>query len=116
MAPRRKRSAAAKSTETAAKKSKPEENASKSSNEEQEGSKDAAEVHSELCELAPDHSFQLVLNENGKPRRGAFEVSIAKSMDDEKTLVWSGVSKGPPRKEKFPEVKSILDDVLKALK
>uniref|UniRef100_A0A182W905 Selenoprotein H n=1 Tax=Anopheles minimus TaxID=112268 RepID=A0A182W905_9DIPT len=120
MAPRRKRAAPAKSSETTAKKAKPEENALKKPNE--EGSKDggayrkAAEVHSELCELAPDSNLQLVLNEDGKPRRGAFEISIAKSMDGEKVLVWSGVSKGPPRKEKFPDTKSILDDVLKALK
>uniref|UniRef100_A0A182YMS4 Uncharacterized protein n=1 Tax=Anopheles stephensi TaxID=30069 RepID=A0A182YMS4_ANOST len=121
MAPRRKRAAAAKSTETTAKKAKPEEATSKPVETEEKGSKDgayrkAAEVHSELCELAPEHNLQLVLNENGKPRRGAFEISIAKSVDGEKVLVWSGMSKGPPRKDKFPEAKSILDVVLKALK
>lgn len=76
----------------------------------------AAEVHSGLCELAPEHKFQLVLNEDGKPRRGAFEISIAKGKDGEKVLVWSGLPKGPPRKDKFPEPKTILDDVLKVLK
>uniref|UniRef100_A0A182QAK2 Selenoprotein H n=1 Tax=Anopheles farauti TaxID=69004 RepID=A0A182QAK2_9DIPT len=94
MAPRRKRAAATKSTE-----------------------RKAAEVHSELCGLAPEHKFQLVLNEGGAPRRGAFEISIAKSKDDEqKVLVWSGLKRGPPRKDKFPEAKSLLEDVLKALK
>uniref|UniRef100_A0A182UCG4 Selenoprotein H n=1 Tax=Anopheles melas TaxID=34690 RepID=A0A182UCG4_9DIPT len=108
MAPRRKRAAAAKSTETAVKKAKPEESTSTP--------RKAAEVHSGLCELAPEHKFQLVLNEDGKPRRGAFEISIAKSKDGDKVLVWSGLSKGPPRKDKFPEPKTILDDVLKVLK
>uniref|UniRef100_A0A182VJ53 Selenoprotein H n=1 Tax=Anopheles merus TaxID=30066 RepID=A0A182VJ53_ANOME len=117
MAPRRKRAAAAKSTETAAKKAKPEESASTPVEESQDGAyRKAAEVHSGLCELAPEHKFQLVLNEDGKPRRGAFEISIAKTKDGEKVLVWSGLPKGPPRKDKFPEPKTILDDALKVLK
>uniref|UniRef100_A0A182PTD9 Selenoprotein H n=1 Tax=Anopheles epiroticus TaxID=199890 RepID=A0A182PTD9_9DIPT len=120
MAPRRKRAATAKSSETTAKKAKPEESAPTPTAEAdggQEGAyRKAAEVHSELCGLAPEHKLQLVLNENGKPRRGAFEISIAKAKDGEKVLVWSGLPKGPPRKDKFPEAKAILDDVLKALK
>ncbi|KFB46578.1 selenoprotein BthD [Anopheles sinensis] len=93
MPPRRKRTAAAKSTE-----------------------RKATEVHAELCKLAPEQNFQLVLNESGKPRRGSFEIAIAKEKDGKQVLVWSGLPKGPPRKDKFPDVKSILDDVLKALK
>uniref|UniRef100_A0A182NAS7 Selenoprotein H n=1 Tax=Anopheles dirus TaxID=7168 RepID=A0A182NAS7_9DIPT len=123
MAPRRKRAAAAKSSETTAKKAKPEEPAAPVEVA-PEGVEDgpgayrkAAEIHSELCGLAPEHNFQLVLNESGKPRRGAFEISVAKTKDDEKKVpVWSGLKKGPPRKDKFPEAESILDDILKALK
>lgn len=76
----------------------------------------AAQLHKELSELAPEQSFGLKLNEGGKPRRGAFEISVAKSQDAKPVQIWSGLPKGPPRKEKFPEADQILQDVLSALK
>jgi len=43
----------------------------------------------------------------GKPRRGAFNISIV--TDAGNTVeVWDGKSKGPPRKDKFPEKEDIL--------
>lgn len=75
----------------------------------------ATQIYEELCELAPGQLSGLVLNEDGKPRRGAFEISVAKTKTSEKVLVWSGLKKGPPRKEKFPEAKQILPDVLKVV-
>lgn len=59
--------------------------------------------------------FELVLNEGGKPKRGSFEIFIEK--DGEKTQVWSGITKGPPRKDKFPDVeKDLKPKVLKIFK
>ncbi|KAL1404454.1 hypothetical protein pipiens_018878 [Culex pipiens pipiens] len=114
MAPRPKR-AAAKTSEAAPAK-KVAKKASPPPKEEQPEPRKAAQIHSELGALAPEHSFSLVLNEDGKPRRGAFEISVAKAGESEKVLVWSGLPKGPPRKDKFPEAEAILADVLKALK
>lgn len=76
----------------------------------------AAQIHKELSDLAPEQSFGLKLNEGGKPRRGAFEISVAKSKDAKPTQIWTGLSKGPPRKDKFPEANQILKEVLAALK
>jgi len=42
-----------------------------------------------------------------KPRRGSFNISIL--TDSGQTIeVWDGRSKGPPRKEKFPEKEEVL--------
>lgn len=57
----------------------------------------------------------LVLNEGGKPARGSFEIFVKKG-DAEPVQVWSGKSKGPPRKDKFPEADAIIDDIKKVLK
>lgn len=47
---------------------------------------------------------------------GSFEVFIIPSGTTKKVQVWSGVSKGPPRKEKFPDAESLVQATLKALK
>jgi selT/selW/selH-like putative selenoprotein len=75
----------------------------------------ATEVFNELCGLFADSQFKLVLNAT-TPRKGAFEISVAKSADTEKTLIWSGLKKGPPRKNKFPEVATLVKVLTKAIK
>ncbi|CAG0879921.1 unnamed protein product [Cyprideis torosa] len=52
-------------------------------------------------------------NPNGC-RRGAFEVTVIGTKGGE-TLLWSGLKRGPPRKLKFPEAESLLDDLKAAL-
>lgn len=79
----------------------------------------ANEVFAKLLEKLPKENLQLVLNKGGICRRGAFEISIAKTpTDDEKSrkLIWTGLKKGPPRAHKFPEVEDILDELEKAIK
>lgn len=78
----------------------------------------ANEVFAKLLEELPKENLQLILNEGGTCRRGAFEIQIAKTPTDDKksrTLVWTGLKKGPPRAHKFPEVGDILDELKKAL-
>lgn len=78
----------------------------------------ANEVFTKLIEELPKENLQLVLNPGGTCRRGAFEISIAKTpSDDEKSrkLIWTGLKKGPPRAQKFPEVEDILDELKTAL-
>lgn len=45
---------------------------------------------------------------------GSFEIFVVKD-GKTKTQIWSGISKGPPRKDKFPEAKSLVKDVNSAL-
>ena len=47
-----------------------------------------------------------------KPRRGAFNITITLE-DGSSVEVWDGKSKGPPRKEKFPDKDEILDKIKK---
>lgn len=78
----------------------------------------ANEVFAKLVEELPKENLQLILNPGGSSRRGSFEISIAKTpTDDEKkrTLVWTGLKKGPPRVQKFPEVEEILEELKNAL-
>lgn len=68
--------------------------------------------------------LQLSINKSPiVPRRGAFEISIYKQpaienenlqLSDSK-LIWSGLKKGPPRKDKFPNPNAILNEVLHAI-
>lgn len=46
-----------------------------------------------------------------KPRKGSFEFTLVK--DGKETLVWTGIKKGPPRKEKFPETSDLIVDEIK---
>jgi len=57
--------------------------------------------------------FKSELNPMGKPRRGAFEITITLE-DGEEVLLWSGLKRGPPRKEKFPDVQALLDQWAKS--
>lgn len=63
-----------------------------------------------------DADFELVLNPT-KPKRGSFEIYVEKEDAEEKIQIWSGITKGPPRKNKFPDVeKDLKDQVLKIVK
>lgn len=58
-----------------------------------------------LCsERFLDNQFMTIFNNWGveKPRPGAFEIELAKNAKCPFELLWSGLEKGPPRKEKFP--------------
>jgi hypothetical protein len=63
-----------------------------------------------LCQAIPDQDFELVLNDAGKPKRGSFEIYVVKG--EKKEQVWSGAAKGPPRKDKFPNVENDLKDAV----
>jgi len=42
-----------------------------------------------------------------KPRRGAFEFVLDK--DGEEIVIWSGLKRGPPRREKFPDPDVLME-------
>ncbi|XP_063447780.1 selenoprotein H-like [Mytilus trossulus] len=46
-----------------------------------------------------------------KPRRGSFEFTLVK--EGKATLIWTGVKKGPPRKNKFPETPDLIIEEIK---
>lgn len=77
----------------------------------------ATERFTEIAELLPNKNFELLINEHGPPRRGAFEISVLQEKDDTSnaTLIWSGLKKGPPRRLKFPETKDIIELITKAI-
>ena len=54
----------------------------------------------------PDLEFQGI-GEKGKSK--SFEITYKTGEDDEGKLLWSGKSKGPPRRLKFPEPADIVD-------
>jgi len=49
---------------------------------------------------------EVSLNPDGKPKRGSFEVVLSKG--EEEVVLWSGLTKGPPRKLKFPATEEIV--------
>ena len=77
--------------------------------------KRANEIFTALSQSIADADFELVLNDEGKAKRGSFEIYIEKE-DGERKQLWSGISKSP-RKEKFPDVeKDLKQQVLKIIK
>lgn len=52
---------------------------------------------------------------SGAPARGSFEVKVTRAADAQEFVVWSGLKRGPPRKEKFPEAGVLLAEVQKAM-
>ena len=74
----------------------------------------AEELHRNLNLLLNDVQanleLQLVINGDGPPRRGSFEVSIAKTPTSERSLLWTGL-KNTPRAAKFPVGERIADDI-----
>lgn len=83
----------------------------------------ALEIYKLLTGKFPKYKFKLLLNESeldGKkiePRSGAFEVSFAKNCRHTYHLIWSGLEKGPPRRDKFPpqEIEDLARKVQKIL-
>ena len=65
----------------------------------------------------PQQKFEYQLNEQGPPRRGAFEISVYKSQQkpSDASLIWTGIKRGPPRREKFPESNALVTDIQKVL-
>lgn len=67
------------------------------------------EIFKHLSGKFPKFQFKLLQNESeldGKkfePRFGAFEISFAKNCRQAYHLLWSGIDKGPPRRDKFPQ-------------
>jgi len=49
---------------------------------------------------------EVSLNSDGKPKRGSFEVVLSKG--EEEVVLWSGLTKGPPRRLKFPATEEIV--------
>ncbi|EDW00725.1 selenoprotein H [Drosophila grimshawi] len=66
----------------------------------------------------PERQFQLVRNRNGKqvPRDGAFEVCIAQNARTSQHELWSGLNRGPPRRDKFPLYEDLVADVHRVLR
>lgn len=71
----------------------------------------ADEVVQKLRQCWP--SLEVVYNAS-TPRRGAFELQLLKE-DDTGVVFWSGLKRGPPRKEKFPDLDTVQDLLSKAL-
>lgn len=76
----------------------------------------AQEIFGEINELFP--MLEISLNPDGKPKRGSFEIHVLRNNEaaTEDNRIWSGISKGPPRKEKFPTGTSLIDAIKKHLK
>lgn len=66
----------------------------------------------------PERQFVLVRNGFGKiePRHGAFEIQFSQNARTSKHDIWSGLDKGPPRRDKFPKFDDIFPNVQKVLK
>jgi hypothetical protein len=47
-------------------------------------------------------------NINGKPKKGSFEIYMKRDGESEEKLVWTGLDKGPPRAQKFPDPESLI--------
>jgi len=71
--------------------------------------KKANEVVSFLQEEFPNVEYEL---NPDKPRKGAFNISV-KVGNDAQEEVWDGRSKGPPRKEKWPDLDNLVKDIKK---
>lgn len=65
----------------------------------------AEEIFSFIQEEIPERKMKLILNNKikGPPRVGSFEISVMKTAKEPEKNIWTGIEKGPPRKEKIPE-------------
>lgn len=65
----------------------------------------AEEIFDFLQKEIPERNFRLILNNSvkGSPRIGSFEIGVMKTAKESEKIIWTGVEKGPPRKEKIPE-------------
>jgi len=50
-----------------------------------------------------------------KPRRKSFEINLVTDASVDAVLLWSGLNRGPPRHDKFPEDQLVLETVKKYL-
>ncbi|ALC42208.1 CG13186 [Drosophila busckii] len=67
----------------------------------------------------PERQFALMRNKNGKqvPRDGAFEIGFAQNARTSQHVIWSGLDRGPPRRDKFPRnYEDLYPDVQRVLK
>ncbi|XP_014097278.1 selenoprotein H [Bactrocera oleae] len=79
----------------------------------------AEEFAAYVAKEAPNRIIQLVRNHNGKvpPREGAFEIGFSQNARTSVHQLWSGIEKGPPRRDKFPpEYESLMQEIHKILK
>ena len=53
--------------------------------------------------------MQVDINPGGKPKRGSFEILMVKKSSEKEILLWSGLTKGPPRRLKFPEASEVVE-------
>ncbi|CAO1388898.1 unnamed protein product [Diamesa hyperborea] len=74
----------------------------------------ANKFYDDICAALPETKFELKLNENGKPKKGSFEIFVV--VGEKRVEIWTGIKLGPPRKDKFPEAANLVDAVLKAMK
>ena len=51
-------------------------------------------------------------NPRGKPKRGSFEIYLVDESGGE-TPIWSGLKRGPPRREKFPDHQILVKEAEK---
>lgn len=77
----------------------------------------ANQLYADICAQFPKKNFEIVINEHGLSRRGSFEITVSKKKGSTASaqLIWSGISKGPPRKLKFPESAQLFDSVKSAI-
>ncbi|XP_065082349.1 selenoprotein H-like [Ochlerotatus camptorhynchus] len=78
----------------------------------------AEKIFADISDTFPDHKFKLIRNgfDRLEAREGSFELSLAKNCRSPAQLLWSGIERGPPRREKFPlDLTSIIERVDKEL-
>lgn len=78
----------------------------------------AEECGAFFAERIPERKFQLVRNRYGKqvPREGAFEIGFSQNARTSVHEIWSGLERGPPRRDKFPNFESLVPEVNKIIK
>ncbi|XP_053952191.1 selenoprotein BthD [Anastrepha ludens] len=79
----------------------------------------AEEFAAYVAEQVPNRIIQLVRNNNGKlaPRDGAFEIGFSQNARTSVHQIWSGIDKGPPRRDKFPpNYEPLMEEISKVLK
>lgn len=79
--------------------------------------RNANQIFNDISAHFPKKTFELVINDHGISRRGSFEITVSKKKGGSASaaLVWSGISKGPPRKNKFPESSALFEAVKGAI-
>lgn len=77
----------------------------------------AEKIFGDICAAFPEVKFKLIRNDFDRleAREGAFEVSLAKNCRLPSELLWSGVDRGPPRREKIPSDITTFIPIIKKL-